>query len=219
MRYTFKDSNYLKLALTHRSFNKVNNERLEFIGDSVLNLIISEILYFKFPQSQEGNLTILRSKLVNRNSLFKLAKKFNLGNYLYLGLGEIISGGKNRSSILANAMESIIGAIYLDGGIYSIKNCLLIWYNFCKIKPHNNYKNIIQEILQFYQFNFHIYTCFYKNEKCKNKLFKIICKIDFLTKSVIKYGLNKRIAEKTTAKIVFKNIKKYTNIKFKIKKQ
>lgn len=115
--YDFKDKFLLELALTHRSLGSSNNERLEFLGDSVLNFIISHEVYNLLPQSKEGELSRYRADLVKGKTLAKIANELNIGEFLVLGKGEMTSGGRFRSSILANAVEAVIGAIFLDGGI------------------------------------------------------------------------------------------------------
>src|SRR3989338_8062677 len=114
--YQFNQPKFLKMALTHCSKGGEHNERLEFLGDAVVNFVIAEILYQQFPKATEGDLSRWRASLVNRDALAELAKEFELGRYLFLGPGELRSGGHERHSILSCAMEAIIGAIYLDGG-------------------------------------------------------------------------------------------------------
>lgn len=114
--YQFKNTRLLDAALTHRSAGGTNNERMEFLGDSVLSLVISERLYQQFPQASEGQLSRLRASLVKGDTLATLAQGFELGEYLRLGAGELKSGGFRRESILADALEAVFGAIYLDGG-------------------------------------------------------------------------------------------------------
>src|SRR3990167_1951000 len=126
--YNFNDAQLLTMALTHRSMNENNNERLEFLGDSIVNFVIAEALYQQFPHAQEGHLSRFRATLINRETLGALGRQFELGNYLHLGMGELKSGGAERSSILSCAMEAIIGAIYLDGGFSAVREALLRWY-------------------------------------------------------------------------------------------
>lgn len=121
--YTFRDKNLLRLALTHSSYANERglkkteyNERIEFLGDAVLELASSEFIYRNNPELQEGSMTMLRAKLVCEESLAMSARTINLGDYLLLGKGEILSHGNERSSILCDAFEAVIGAIYLDGG-------------------------------------------------------------------------------------------------------
>src|SRR5437867_1561756 len=123
--YSFNQTHLLKTALTHRSKDIDNNERLEFLGDAVLGFVITARLFRQFPYAKEGELSRLRANLVNENSLAEIAQKFNLSNHLRLGLGELKSGGMRRKSILADALEAIIGAIYLDADIVVCENIIL----------------------------------------------------------------------------------------------
>lgn len=119
-RYKFRNESLIRLALTHRSSSGLNNERLEFLGDSILSLVVSEELMKRFPSAKEGQLTKMRSALVNRNKLSELALESDIKKFLILGEGEKKSGGWRRVSILANVFEAIIGAIFLDS---SYENC------------------------------------------------------------------------------------------------
>jgi ribonuclease-3 len=114
--YRFSDPQLLREALTHRSLGKANYERLEFLGDSVLNLVISSLLYDRHPESQEGDLSRMRARLVRGGSLSELAAGLGLGKQLKLGEGELKSGGFRRASILADTLEAVLGGIFLDGG-------------------------------------------------------------------------------------------------------
>lgn len=117
IHYTFNDSAFMIMALTHRSFSAQHNERLEFLGDSVLSFLIAEELYKRFPRIDEGDLSRLRAQLVKESSLSAIATSIGLGDFIRLGEGELKSAGWRRPSILADTFESMIGAIYLDGGI------------------------------------------------------------------------------------------------------
>lgn len=123
--YQFNDEGLLKQALTHRSFALIHNERLEFLGDSILNFTIAEALYHQFPSAAEGDLSRLRAALVKGETLADIARELELGRYMYLGEGELKSGGQARASILADVFEAIIGAIYLDGGLESARGFIL----------------------------------------------------------------------------------------------
>lgn len=114
--YQFSDPALLQLALSHRSIGKVNNERLEFLGDSILNAVVSARLFELKPDNDEGELSRFRARVVRGDTLAELAAELKLGDYIKLGEGEMKSGGFNRDSILADALEAILGAIYLDGG-------------------------------------------------------------------------------------------------------
>jgi ribonuclease III len=126
--YRFDDPALLELALSHRSVGKVNNERLEFLGDSILNAAVSARLYALKPGNDEGELSRLRARVVRGDTLAKLAAGLKLGDYMALGEGEMKSGGFNRDSILADALEAILGAIYLDGGYES---CAAVVLQIC----------------------------------------------------------------------------------------
>lgn len=126
--YHFKDQRQLQLALTHRSHGATNNERLEFLGDSILNFLMGEALYHKFGEAREGQMSRLRSQLVKGETLAELAREFELGDCLILGEGEMKSGGHRRDSILADAVEAIIGAIYLESGMDRCRERVLAWY-------------------------------------------------------------------------------------------
>ncbi len=156
---TFSDKNLLKNAFIHRSYlnehknyRGQSNERLEFLGDSVLSIVVSSHLFKNLPQSPEGKLTQLRAALVRTETLAKLAQKLSLGNYLYLSKGEEDSGGRNNNSILANTFEALTGAIYLDCGMESVRNflttyVLVNWKELAQTAVSDN-KSKLQEVLQ-----------------------------------------------------------------------
>ena len=122
--YTFNNEALLEQALTHRSAAKQHNERLEFLGDAVLGMIVGETLFRRFPSVPEGKLTRMRSTLVKGETLAELAKETSVGELLNLGPGELKSGGHRRSSILADAIEAILGAIYLDSGMDEVRGVI-----------------------------------------------------------------------------------------------
>ena len=126
--YEFKTVALLELALTHRSCGARNNERLEFLGDAALNFIMGEALYQQLTAVDEGDLSRQRATLVKGKTLAEIARELNLGEHLLLGSGEMKSGGHRRDSILADAVEAIIGAIYLDSGMAECKKCVLRWF-------------------------------------------------------------------------------------------
>ncbi|GAL13116.1 ribonuclease III [Vibrio astriarenae] len=126
--YQFNDGELLSLALTHRSANSKHNERLEFLGDSILSFVIADDLYHRFPKVTEGDMSRMRATLVRGNTLAELGREFELGDYLKLGPGELKSGGFRRDSILADAVEAIIGAIYLDSDVETVRKIILEWY-------------------------------------------------------------------------------------------
>ena len=126
--YTFTDPQLLTLALTHRSAGSANNERLEFLGDSIVNHIVAEKLYSSFPKAREGDMSRMRASLVKGETLAELAREMGLGEHLILGSGERKSGGHRRSSILADALEAVIGGILLDSDVQTCRACVLPWY-------------------------------------------------------------------------------------------
>lgn len=124
----FGDPELLELALTHRSCGANNNERLEFLGDSILNHLIAEHLYQTFPEGTEGELSRMRAALVKGDTLTGLARELELGDWVRLGSGEMKTGGRRRDSILADTLEAIVGAVLLDSGLESLRRCVLQWY-------------------------------------------------------------------------------------------
>ncbi len=157
--HKFKNINLLKNALTHSSYaNEVrkgfsSNERLEFLGDSVLSIIVSDYIYKKFPDMPEGELTRLRSSLVCEKALCSFSRELDVGSYLMLGKGEDKGGGRERDSILADAFEAILAAIYLDGGMNCARTFVMDFV-LRELKSHKNddvmkdYKTALQEIIQ-----------------------------------------------------------------------
>mgnify|MGYP001097118218 CR=1 FL=1 len=158
--YSFKNQSLLITALTHSSYaNEVKNktvqfnERLEFLGDSVLNMLAAEYLYSRFDKLPEGDLTKVRASVVCENSLYEIAKKIELGSYLFLGKGEEQTGGRQRMSILADATEALIAALYLDGGIEAARSFVMPFIEERAaeaLKQHylRDYKTALQEIVQ-----------------------------------------------------------------------
>ncbi len=123
--YTFRQDALLEQGLTHRSAASLNNERLEFLGDALIGFLIAEVLWDRFPNSDEGTLSRMRASLVKRESLARLARGLHLGEYLRLGAGELRTGGHARDSILADALEAVLGAVYLDGGFAAARNVVM----------------------------------------------------------------------------------------------
>lgn len=160
INYKFNEKKYLLMALSHSSFvnekriEKLEcNERLEFLGDSILNSVISENLFKKYPEFSEGDMTRIRANIVCENSLLISANKINLGKYLLLGRGEEITGGRNRASILADGFEALIGAIYIDSGYEQVKKFILtvmdmIISQYIQGNAKLDYKTELQEIVQ-----------------------------------------------------------------------
>ncbi|MBQ8820546.1 ribonuclease III [Campylobacter sp.] len=154
LKYEFKNINLLKEAITHKSIkSSINNERLEFLGDAVLDLIVGEYLYHKFSTQSEGDLSKLRASLVNEDSLAKIAKELKLGEFLYLSPAEENNGGRDKQSLISDALEALMGAIYLESGLNSVKVIFidLLEKNFPDINLNSltkDYKTALQEITQ-----------------------------------------------------------------------
>ena len=152
--YCFKDKSLLKEALTHKSFAgehraALHNERLEFLGDSILGAIVANYIYKQCPHDEEGVLSKIKSNLVSRRNLYLWGKQLDLGRYMLLGRGEIATGGRERDSIISNAVEAIIGAVYLDGGFPAAESLILPWVKTQQLTQDvRDYKSILQDLLQ-----------------------------------------------------------------------
>ena len=152
--YRFRNPEHLKEALSHKSFaseskSGIHNERLEFLGDSVLAAVVAHQLYVDYPNEPEGGLSKRKSQLVSRPSLAVWAAELNLGAYLYLGVGEETSGGRGRQSLIGNALEALIGAIYLDGGYAAAERFIREWFMGRHGRlTETDYKSRLQEVLQ-----------------------------------------------------------------------
>lgn len=150
--YTFTDVGLLQQAVTHRSVGSTNNERLEFLGDSVVNQIIAEAIFRRFPRASEGSMSRMRASLVKGDTLAELARELDLGDYLVLGSGERRSGGFRRSSILADAFEAVLGAMLLDSDYEKVRTLVLSWFEsrLQKIDADGgkDAKTRLQELLQ-----------------------------------------------------------------------
>ena len=201
--YRFKDDVLLQTALTHRSHSANNNERLEVLGDAVLDLIISELLYQFYSEQTEGSLSRMRSSLVKGDTLAALAKELDLGEYLVLGKGENTSGGRERLSLLSNALEAVIGAIFLDGGYLEAKNAIIKIFD-ARIQvldpksEHKDHKSILQEKLQAMKQQLPEYSLI-RSEGNHNKSFIVQCSIksgEIVTQAS---GKTLRVAEQQAA--------------------
>ena len=180
--YHFSDTGLLKQALTHRSVNKNNNERLEFLGDSILGCVISHELYHRFPLVDEGQLSRLRSSLVRGQTLAKLAKTLNLSETLVLGQGEHKSGGFRRESIQADAFEAILGAIFLDSDYLTVSDVILKLYDelLNEASPDDSLKDFktqLQELLQKKGHSLPIYELIKTKGQDHNAVFYVSCNI------------------------------------------
>lgn len=207
LHYRFRDASLLTRALTHRSRGSENNERLEFLGDSVLNLVVSAHLFDRFPDLSEGDLTRLRASLVNKPSLAALARELSLGQYLQLGEGELRSGGFDRDSILADGMEAVFGAIYLDGGLDEVRRVILARYHdqLDRLDPRavpKDPKTRLQEYLQKRSLPTPEYNVAEVSGDAHNQHFVVECRVASLETPVRGEGNSRRIAEQQAAALV-----------------
>jgi len=202
--YTFTHKDLLTQALTHRSASSKHNERLEFLGDSILSFVIANALYKHFPYVNEGDMSRMRATLVRGNTLAKIAHEFDLGEYLKLGQGELKSGGFRRESILANTVEAIIGSIFLDSNITITEKLILKWYakRLKKISPgyaQKDPKTRLQEYLQSKHLPLPSYLIIQVYGEAHNQLFTIQCKISGIHKNIVGIGTSRRKAEQDAA--------------------
>lgn len=202
--YSFKDQDLLILALSHRSLGGRNNERLEFLGDSVLNFVAAEVLFQRFPQAREGQLSRLRARLVKGVTLAELAKGFELGEYLRLGSGELKSGGFRRESILADATEAIIGAIYLESGLEAARERVLHWLRdhiatLTLVDNNKDPKTRLQEYLQSRQCELPRYEVTESGGEAHCRIFRVECHVSPLPASTSGVGSSRRLAEQEAA--------------------
>lgn len=209
--YTFNDQSLVELALTHRSKGVQNNERLEFLGDSILSLVISEDLYQRFPEAKEGKLSRLRARIVKGKTLAEVAKEFELGDFLLLGSGELKSGGHKRDSILADAVEALIGAIYLDAGIDVVRERVLAWFasrldNLSLEDPIKDPKTQLQEIQQAAGSRLPKYEVLSVDGPTNEQVFTVTCFIPEIDAPVEAEGSSRRNAEQTAAAVVLKQL-------------
>ena len=209
LRYGFKDTTLIEEALRHSSFvNELgkselrDNERLEFLGDAVLNLIIGHLLMETFPELHEGDLSRMRAMLVNESQLAKVAQTIDLGDYIQLGKGELQSGGHEKSSILADTLEAVIAAVYLDGGLHAAFNVIKDHFTFLldsvsTSDANRDYKSQLQEQAQVAFHAAPIYRIIQESGPDHDKTFTVQVKIqDIVTEGV---GKSKKLAEQDAA--------------------
>ncbi len=202
--YQFKDLALLQQALTHRSAATKHNERLEFLGDAILNLSIAEALYHQFPRCNEGELSRMRATLVREPTLAVLARRFELGDYIALGQGELKSGGFRRESILADCVEAIIGAMSLDSNLSVTTQIVRQWYQplLLEIKPGENQKDAktrLQEYLQGRRLALPAYHVTDIKGEAHCQSFTVECNVPNLEGTFIGKGSSRRKAEQAAA--------------------
>lgn len=213
--YTFQDMKWLEIALTHRSVGSHNNERLEFLGDSILNFIVATELYKRFAAAAEGQLTRMRAHFICEAMLIDFARRFKIGEYIILGDGEKRSGGHQRVSILADAVEAIIGAIFLDAtqDLNIVQQIVLSWYddqfaifNDKKLQNYKDPKTVLQELLQAKKLALPEYEVIKIEGEQHKQTFYVQCKVTVLLEPIIGVGNSRRKAEQIAAEKVLEVI-------------
>ncbi|PCH59345.1 MAG: ribonuclease III [SAR86 cluster bacterium] len=211
LNYRFSDPDLIAKALTHRSANTDHNERLEFLGDALLGLVIAQALYERFPESSEGDLSRMRANLVNKNALALIANQLALGDLISLGSGESKSGGNKRESILSDAVEAIIAATYLDGGMTACKNLVLLLCeqslsNVAMQSQLKDSKTRLQEYMQAQGLHLPLYKVVSIDGVAHDQTFRVNCLISLLSQPAQGSGKSKRIAEQQAAEKVLQTL-------------
>ena len=206
--YEFRTVTLLETALTHRSASPKNNERMEFLGDATLSFIIATQLFQQHPNADEGELSRLRANLVNENILAEIALEFNVGDYLKLGSGELKSGGARRKSILADALEALIGAVYLDADIATCQTVLLKWFDSRLKNPDamenlKDPKSLLQEYLQAKKYSLPDYQLISMTGDAHAQHFHVSCEVSGFKHRTEGVGSTRRAAEQMAAQEFF----------------
>jgi ribonuclease-3 len=207
--HRFTDASLLRTALTHRSHSAQNNERLEFLGDSVLNCVVADELYRRFPRLPEGELSRVRAVMVRQRTLFECAEALGIGELLLLGEGEIKSGGKRRPSILADALEAIIGAVYVDAGFDAAKRvvCNVLAPVLERADPamlSKDAKTLLQEFLQGRRMQLPQYSIVAMEGEAHCQRFRVECVIAQLGIRAVGEGASRRAAEQCAAELAYR---------------
>jgi ribonuclease-3 len=206
--YKFRDQSLLGHALTHRSHGSPNNERLEFLGDSVLNCVIARVLFARFTSLAEGDLSRVRANLVNQQSLYDLATALDLGQHVMLGQGELRSGGTGRSSILADALEAIFGAVMVDGGFEAAADVISALFEpiVSTLDPTTvakDPKTRLQEYLQGKRMSLPAYSVVDISGEAHDQLFRVECLIAPMSIQTFGEGSSRRAAEQDAAELAY----------------
>ena len=207
--HPFANHDLLKLALRHCSAGRDNNERLEFLGDAILGFIISEELYRRFPAAREGELSRLRADLVQKGTLAGIARELELGDYLTLGSGELKSGGAKRESILADALEAVISALYLAAGMEACRTRVLAWFagrlsSLSLDTPPKDPKTRLQEYLQSRRQALPRYEVREVSGRDHEQVFAVRCAVAVLDQAITGHGSSRREAEQQAAREALK---------------
>ena len=209
--YSFRQSDLLREALTHRSHSASHNERLEFLGDAILNCAIAGLIYKCFPDLPEGHLSRLRANFVNQQALSNLALSLQMNKIIRLGEGELKSGGCHRPSILADAFEAVLGAIYLDSDYAQVEGVIKALYlpMMESIDPETQAKDpktLLQEFLQSQKLALPEYAVVTTIGKAHKQKFTVECVISALNVRTLGEGTNRRGAEQAAARLAYQEI-------------
>ena len=209
--YTFKNASLLDQSVTHRSFGDRNNERLEFLGDSILNFVVAAALFNQFPDASEGDLSRLRARMVKQQTLAEIARELDLGGFLTMGSGELKSGGFERDSILSDAVEAIIGAVFLDGGITEATDCVLGLYEerlaaLTSSNIEKDAKSRLQEHLQGIGQPVPDYILVGTTGKSPNQTFEIECRSLSFKGTIRAIGTSRGRAEQKAAELALMHL-------------
>lgn len=210
--HPFRDAALLKQALTHRSAGAPHNERLEFLGDSIVNMMAAEALYQRWPKADEGAMTRARAELVREGALAVIARTLELGDRLTLGSGELKSGGHRRDSILADAVEAVVAAIYLDAGFEACRAVVLPWFSAsiealpASGRPEKDPKTRLQEWLQARQKALPQYELVSESGDDHAKHFRVRCNVADPAVSTEGEGASRRLAEQQAAAAVLEQL-------------
>lgn len=211
--HKFSNEDLLSNALTHRSVGGKNYERLEFLGDSILSFVIAAELFEHYPEAAEGDLSRLRASLVNKEALANISNEIRLGDWLVLGSGELKSGGYRRKSILADALEALFGAVYLDAGFNTAREVILTLYkpyfeNSIDLETLKDPKTRLQEWLQARKQSLPFYELVNASGKPHQQTFTIRCVIDGVDMEVLGKGKSRRKAEQEAAEVALSHLSK-----------
>ncbi|MNK04413.1 Ribonuclease 3 [compost metagenome] len=209
--HTFKDAVLLQQALTHRSHGSVHNERLEFLGDSILNCVVASLLFDRYSKIDEGDLSRLRANLVKQQSLYEIAQRLELSHFLRLGEGELKSGGFRRPSILADTLEALFGAIFLDAGFDTARDVIRALYIpiLDSVDPKTlgkDAKTLLQEYLQGKKIALPQYNVVATHGAAHNQEFEIECLVPKLDIQVFGTGGSRRAGEQAAAKLALEAV-------------
>ncbi len=215
LRHEFANPRLLQQALTHRSFYEVHNERLEFLGDSILNCAVAALLFNRFPNLDEGVLSRVRSNLVKQQTLFEIAAALGIADELHLGEGELLSGGRTRPSILADALEAVIGAVFLDAGFVAAQTIVdRIYTPILQLVDLRSLgkdpKSLLQEHCQGNHIPRPTYAIVAVHGAGKEQTFEVTCEVAELGAKTIGSGANRRAAEQEAARSLLARLRSPT---------